>query len=229
MGTKFTDIYCLNSVMKIDPNLLKLPIYQYYSLSWKQLQTGKSEFEYDCLKNLDSYIPYSDEEYNFIGNGIEDEFELTPTPSILNTNIYVGIMKANEEDFIEHTNFTFDWATNIIKLNGVTPDLGDKILVTFYNVGEFLDDLNDNEKRILAMSMNVTFLQSQLVNIRSLNQIIYTKSYSIHSQAEQLKQLNVTLREWTDELRYLITKYSYREPRDGMVGLSSTSGKRRWR
>lgn len=220
MATKFEDIYCLNSIIKKEPNVLRLPIYQYYSLCFRQLQYAITAFMYDCLKDITLFAPYEEQEYNFIGDGVEKDFSITPSPSILLTNIYVGVLDNVENVYNEVFNYTYDVVTNIITFNEV-PSLNTKILIAFYEIGSFVADLDIDEKVILSEGMNIPFLESYQNNPRSLEQIIYTQSYKIHSQAEQLKQVaNLSVIQWRDRVDDLIKTYSYRKPKDGLVKLS---------
>ena len=50
MATSFEEIYCLNSVIKIDQRLTNKPSYMLYDLYWKYLQLAIPYFQYDCRK-----------------------------------------------------------------------------------------------------------------------------------------------------------------------------------
>ncbi|WP_459567962.1 hypothetical protein, partial [Enterobacter asburiae] len=53
------------------------------------------------------------------------------------------------------------------------------------------------------------------------NQIVYSNSYKVHSQAEQIKQLsNLSITQWRDRVHDLIVKYSYRKSKDKLKRLA---------
>ena len=223
MATPFEDIHCLATILRKDTTLASLPSYQYYELCFKQLIIGKAAFVYDCHKNLNAYTPYSVSEYDFVGNGIDNEFILSPAPTNLQTNIYVGL-RNSEEDLLEETlDYSYDDTTNIITLADI-PSPNTQIVIAFFNIGSFDDDLDDDEKAILAESEQIAYYEAYLANSKSLNQVTYSTTVKIHSQAEQLKQLsNISITQWRDRVESMIVKYSYRTSRDKLKGLSGRS------
>ena len=219
-ATSFEKIHCLATILRKDTTLAALPSYQYYELCYKQLIIGKAAFVYDCLKNLNDYTPYSVSEYEFEGNGVDNEFLLFPAPTVLQTNIYVGIK--NEEDDLLHEigDYTYNPLTNTITL-GDAPLSNAKITIAFFDIGSFNDDLDDDECAILAECEQIAYYESYLGNAKTLNQVTYSTTVKIHSQAEQLKQLsNVSIIQWRDRVESMIVKYSYRRSRDKLLGLS---------
>lgn len=220
MATSFEKIHCLATILRKDTTLATLPSYQYYELCYKQLIIGKAAFVYDCLKDLNKYTPYSVSEYVFMGNGVDNEFELTPAPTALQTNIYVGI-KNEEEDLLEEQfNYTYDSENNILTLEDI-PASNAQVTIAFFDIGSFDDDLDDDECAILAESEQIAYYESYLGNAKTLNQVTYSTTVKIHSQAEQLKQLsNVSIIQWRDRVESMINKYSYRRSRDKLMGLS---------
>lgn len=224
MGTKFEEIYCLNTVLKKDSNIAKLPIYQYYEICYKDLQIGKTSFVYDCLKNLDKYSPYLVTEYLFKGNGVDKEFILTPFPSDIQNNLYVGILNEEENTIVEENDYVYDIATHTITLTRA-PINESQIYIGCYSEPEFEETLDDDEKVILAECMQISFLERHAANTNSLNQKLYSSTFKFHSQAEQIKQLsNLSISQWKDRVDNLIKKYSYNKSKDGLKGLA---GKKR--
>lgn len=221
MATSFEKIHCLATILRKDTTLAALPSYQYYELCSKQLIIGKAAFVYDCLKDLNSYTPYSVSEYNFEGNGVDNEFELTPAPTELQTNIYVGVKGINDDLMTEVIDYTYDAETNILTLNNGIPAVGSQITIAFFDIGSFNDDLDDDECAILAESEQIAYYESYLGNAKSLNQVTYSTTVKIHSQAEQLKQLNnISITQWRDRVESMIVKYSYRRSSDRLRSLS---------
>lgn len=220
MATSFEKIHCLATILRKDTTLATLPSYQYYELCFKQLIIGKAAFVYDCLKDLNKYTPYSVSEYSFVGNGIDNEFLLVPAPNVLQTNIYIGVK--NEEDDLLHEidDYIYNPETNIITL-GDAPLPNSKITIALFDIGSFDDDLDDDECAILAECEQIAYYESYLGNAKTLNQVTYSTTVKIHSQAEQLKQLsNVSIIQWRDRVESMINKYSYRRSHDKLMGLS---------
>lgn len=220
MATPFEDIHCLATILRKDTTLASLPSYQYYELCFKQLIIGKAAFVYDCHKDLNAYTPYSLSEYNFEGNGYDNEFVLTPAPDPLQTNIYVGIRQSEEDLLVETLDYTYDEVAQTITLEQA-PEEGNLVTIAFFNIGSFDDDLDDDEKAILAESEQIAYYESYLANSKSLNQVTYSTTVKIHSQAEQLKQLsNISITQWRDRVESMIVKYSYRTSKNKLMGLS---------
>ncbi len=220
MATSFEKIHCLATILRKDTTLATLPSYQYYELCYKQLIIGKAAFVYDCLKDLNKYTPYSVSEYVFTGDGYDNEFQLTPAPTDLQTNIYVGIKKEDDDLLQETIAYTYDSETNILTLED-TPAPNAQVTIAFFDIGSFDDDLDDDECAILAESEQIAYYESYLGNAKTLNQVTYSTTVKIHSQAEQLKQLsNVSITQWRDRVESMINKYSYRRSHDRLKGLS---------
>lgn len=220
MATPFEDIHCLATILRKDTTLASLPSYQYYELCFKQLIIGKAAFVYDCHKNLNAYTPYSVSEYNFVGNGDDDEFLLSPAPTSLQTNIYVGIRDSEESLLTEIFDYTYDDTTNILTLP-TAPSDGTEVIIAFFNIGSFDEDLDDDEKAILAETEQIAYYESYLANSKSLNQVTYSTTVKIHSQAEQLKQLShISITQWRDRVESMIVKYSYRTSKNRLKSLS---------
>ena len=220
MATSFEDIHCLATILRKDTTLASLPSYQYYELCYKQLLIGKAMFVYDCHSDLNSYTPYSLSEYTFVGNGIDNSFELAPAPTATQTNIYVGLQSEDEDLLTETYEYTYDEENNLIVFNNA-PEDGTTVVIAFFDIGSFNDTLTDDECAILAECEQIAYYESYLGNAKTLNQVTYSNSIKIHSQAEQLKQLNsVSIMQWRDRVESMINKYSYRTSKNNLKGLS---------
>lgn len=218
--TTFEEIYCLNEVIRKDPKLAKLPLYQFYSLCYRQLQYAIGAFLYDCHKDLTKIKRYSESEYFFDGDGVETQFQLDPIPQDGQTNIWVGAKRDDDDYYVELFGYQYDPLTHIITFDQA-PQVGLSILVGAYEIGYFEETLDIDEKIILAEGMNIPFLEAYAANDRSLNQIVYSNSYKVHSQAEQIKQLsNLSITQWRDRVHDLIVKYSYRKSKDKLKRLA---------
>lgn len=222
MATSFKEIYCLNSVIKSDNRLLNKPDYEIYSLYWKYLQLSISYFEYDCLKSLNNYIPFSLIEYSFIGNGEDNIFKLEPAPEFsMSPDFYISKTITCGTSLIQESEYTWDSENNTITLTGDTPEIDSKINIYAYEIGQFNEDLNLDEKRILANAMNIPYLQEQIDQRKLLNFAVYGGSVKMHSQAEHLKVLGETLQNQIELVEKSVIRYSFRTAPVGYGGLGA--------
>lgn len=221
MATSFEDIYCLNSVIKSDKRLIDKPDYELYSLSWKYLELAIPFFQYDCLKDLTDYVPFSLTEYTFTGNGLDNIFTLNPAPTITNPTFFISKTIACGSPTISIVNYTWDSENNTITLTGDIPEQGSTIQIFSYTVGYFNADLNLDEKRILAEAMNIPYLEEAKNNRDILKFLIYGGSVKMHSQAEQEKVLLQALESQINKVEGMVSNYSYRTAPNGYVGLGA--------
>ena len=222
MATSFKEIYCLNSVIKSDNRLLDKPDYEIYSLYWKYLQLSIPYLGYDCLKNLNDYIPFSLTKYSFIGNGEDNIFQLSPTPELsMSPDFYISKVITCGTTPIQEIDYTWDSINSTITLTSDTPEIGATIDIYMYEIGQFNEDLSLDEKRILANAMNIPYLKEQIDQRKLLNFAVYGGSIKMHSQAEHLKVLNETLNNLIEEVKRDVITYSFRTAPIGYGGLGA--------
>lgn len=221
MATSFEEIYCLNSVIKIDQRLTDKPSYLLYDLYWKYLQLSIPLFQYDCRKNLLDLVPFSLTEYSFVGDGENNIFQLDPKPTIKNPGFYIATQIDCGIPATEVKEYLYDDINGTITLTNYTPSLGEKINISMYQIGYFNADLGYDEKRILAEAMNIPYYEEQMTNSKILNFATYGGSIKMHSQAEQLKTLTAAYQSAKRELEGDISMYSYRTAPKGLPGLGA--------
>lgn len=221
MATSFEEIYCLNSVIKIDQRLTDKPSYLLYDLYWKYLQLSIPLFQYDCRKDLLDLVPFSLTEYSFVGDGENNIFQLEPKPNIKSPSFYIGTQIDCGKPSREIRKYLYDDINGTITLTDYTPILGEEITVSMYEIGYFNADLGYDEKRILAEAMNVPYYEEQMTNSKILNFAIYGGSIKMHSQAEQLKTVTAAYQTAKRELEGDISQYSYRTAPKGLLGLGA--------
>ena len=221
MATNFDEIYCLNTVIKIDQRLVNKPLYLVYGLYWKYLQLAIPFFQYDCKKDLLDLVPFSLTEYSFIGDGVSKEFSLDPVPKNKeNLKFYITTNVEGNDCSNEINSYNWDSNLNILTLEEA-PLKGEHIDIKAYIVGHFNVDLEYNEKAILARAMNVPYYEEQMTNSKILNFATYGGSIKMHSQAEQLKVLTNAYITAKRELEGDISMYSYRTAPLGLNGLGA--------
>lgn len=220
MATSFEEIYCLNTVIKIDQRLSNVPSYKLYELYWKYLQYAISMFQYDCRKNLLDLVPFSLTEYSFIGDGENNIFKLDPPiENTDNLSFYISVQLNCDQPVTQITDYQWDNINNTITLNNYIPAPEENITINVYDIGYFKADLNYDEKTILARAMNLPYYEEQMTNSKILNFATYGGSIKMHSQAEQLKTLTTAYETVKREVEGDISKYSYRTAPVGLYGL----------
>lgn len=220
MATSFEEIYCLNTVIKIDQRLVDKPSYILYDLYWKYLQLSIPYFQYDCRKDLLDLVPFSLTEYSFTGDGEENMFQLDPAPeNTEDIKFYITLQVDCGSTAREVVDYEWDSKHNVITLTNATPAPGEIINIASYNIGQFNADLNYDEKAILARAMNIPYYEEQMTNSKILNFATYGGSIKMHSQAEQLKTLTSAYQMTKRELEGDISHYTYRTAPLGLLGL----------
>ena len=210
MATSFDEIYCLNAVIKSDIRLSQKPSYELELLNWKYLQFAIKEFMYDCRKDLTDYIPFTSVRYSFTGNGVDNIFQLTPAPELdMTPEFYIGVQAACGQPVTVISKYQWDNENNTLTLDNA-PIPGSNIEIVVYQSGQFNEDLNIDEKTILADAMNIPYFEEAISNRKILDFTVYGGSIKMHSQAEHEKVLLSALSEQRNLVMGEISNYSYR-------------------
>jgi hypothetical protein len=209
--TGFEEIYELSTIIMEDEKVKQAPIYKKYLILYKFLQFAIGHFNTRCFKDLKTIRPFEYKEYNILGDGIETEYQLSEELSPDDMDIYVEIeTESGSGVFIpmNPTDFSFDKVTSTITF--VNP-INNKFRCNIYTyvIGYFYDDLDVEEKVILAKEMGIPFLESQLKKESLTNQMIYGTGAKMYSQAEHMKQINNILKNERYEIEGLINAYTY--------------------
>lgn len=209
--TGFEEIYELSTIIMEDEKVKQAPIYKKYLILYKFLQFAIGHFNTRCFKDLKTIRPFEYKEYNIVGDGIEAEYQLSETLSPDDINIYVEIeteMGSGVFVPMKPTDYRFDKSISTITF---TNPINNKFACNIYTyaIGYFYDDLDIEEKTILAKEMGIPFLESQLKKESLTNQMIYGTGAKMYSQAEHMKQLNSILKNERYEVEGLINAYTY--------------------
>lgn len=78
-----------------------------------------------------------------------------------------------------------------------------------FGVMSFASTLTPLEIEILATLMIVEYMKPQILSSEILKQSLSDKDFRIYSQANQLRELNLTYRMFRTEAKKLITEYGY--------------------
>lgn len=221
MATSFEEIYCLNAVIKNDQRLYNKPAYSIYALNWKYLQMAIAMFQYDCRKNLYDNVPFSLTEYSFTGDGVNNIFKLEPAPKFTNS-IDFNVSKQIDcnTPSVQITDYIWDDVNETITLPNI-PEIGSVISINTYEVGQFNEDLDYDEKKILAEAMNIFYYEEYMTNTKVLNFATYGGSIKMHSQAEQEKVVLDAFRTAKREVEGDIVRYTYKTAPHLLYGLGA--------
>lgn len=213
ISTQFTNIYDLNEVIKLDSRLQNKPINLIYELYYKYLTFAISYFVDDCYKNLNNLTPFSQIEYEFTGDGVNNQFILDTAPPS-NTNFYIDI-----NGNIDGITYSYDVSNLKITVNPIPP-LSSTINIASYIIGEFVEDLNMKEKAILAEGMNVPYLEEKRNREELLHQSVYGSDFKMYSQGEHIHQLNNSIdNQYWRTVKTMINDYSFKQNPNGLFGL----------
>lgn len=214
--TGFEEIYELSTIIMEDEKVKQAPIYKKYLILYKFLQFAIGHFNTRCFKDLKTIRPYEYKKYNILGDGIETEYKLDEELSPEDMNIYVEIETELESGVFTPMNsaeFNFDKVTSTITfIKPINKNFQCNIYT--YVIGYFYDDLDIEEKTILAKEMGIPFLESQLKKESLTNQMIYGTGAKMYSQAEHMKQINSILKNERYEIEGLINAYTYESDPD---------------
>ena len=211
IGTAFSEIYCLNALIKEDSRIKNLTINQQYALSYLYLQYSISYFFADCYKNLEDIVAFSQTEYNFISDGIDNEYLLSPLPQT-GSQLYVGYRENKDMPYIEIpvSEYSYDIITGVLTLTN-NPIINYQVYVSAYIVGQFNETLNGMEKTILSEGINVPFSEQQLNKTSLLNMMVYGGSTKIYSQANHISVVKgVSNNQYFNIVKGMISEYSYK-------------------
>lgn len=213
MATLFDDVYCLNGAIMTDSKISNLPTNLYYFTLSKYLAFSIGQFRKKCYKDLDDRTDFEQEIYEFTGDGTEDEFTLSPAPPT-DCSFYITV------NDVVTTAYTFDSLTN--KITFTTPPASSAdIYIGAYVIGSFADDLNVEEKAILAEGMTIPFVEYNINMTKQLNQMIYGTGVGLHSQANHNK-VNLEIKNEARRIfKQLMDEYTYTNSPtdlDGLVG-----------
>lgn len=218
METSFDKIYCMNQIIRSDNRMSSLTTSDFYLIMWKYLQYSIANFEYDCKKIKDNYVPYSQTIYNFVCNGIDNVFLLTPSPAQTDLLFYICYRTADNAPYVEISNYTYNSTNYTIETSSVLPDNA-QLMITAYEIGKFNAVLSLDEMRILSEGMMIPWIEEQINEINLTRFAIYGGSAKMHSQAEHLKNLNDRLTNQYNLILRLINHYSYRTSETNLQGL----------
>ena len=171
------------------------------------LNGAQSIYFKNCKKNLkDKENPefYSEE---FTGDGTTNEFTISQYPINPNEESLKLYCKVNDED----VDFTFDSDTLQFTTNDI-PETDDNVICGYDFIGQFNDDVDDEELWIIAHGMIIMWNSSKLNSVNKLKERLTTKDFnSLHSPANLLDKLMILRKSSLIEIRNLTVDYSFND------------------
>ena len=211
--TDFNEIYELTTAIMDSEEIRQAPLYKKYLFLYRFLQFSISEFNTRCYRDLTTIRPFEYKSYQIIGDGLESEFEVS-SPFAFDTKVYIEKETGNNIYIpMSSEDYTIDYMKNCIVFN-TAPSNGLKINIYVYEIGYFYDDLDYEEKSILANGMLIAFYQNQLNKTTLLNQQVYGVGAKMYSQAEHIKRLGDLLKMVRYEWTAAINAYTYTKSPD---------------
>lgn len=220
--TRFEEIYELSDIIIESEEIRQAPLYKKYLFLYKFLQFSIAEFNTRCFRDLTTIEPFSYKTYNIVGDGLETEFAVSD--SISSMSVYIERETAkNSMAFVP----VFDGDYSINEMNGSVvfadaPKDGIRLNIYVYQTGYFYDDLDFEEKSILANGMVIAFYQNQLNRSTLLNQQVYGVGAKMYSQAEHIKRIGDLLKTTRYEWTAAINAYTYSKNPDLELDKSRT-------
>lgn len=227
MATSFSEIYCLNNLIKKDNRYSKATDYEINFIQFNYLKIGLG-YLYTMVSNdsssfisiLKDIVEPVEIEYYYVSDGVETQYSLSPPPPT-DFNIYVGIL-GEDGEYIETKDYTVDTINYIVTFNQPIP-LDKKIKIVAYTIGQFNQDLAYDLKMICAESMNIPFLEENQNNRDLLQQLVHSNSWRIFSQNDHLRGVNFVVKDQREYVNSLIINYSYSNTKERMLGLVGKS------
>jgi hypothetical protein len=218
MATQFTEIYEMNEILKCDSRINMKPSNQVYKLYYIYLKYIIGLFFRDCYKDIVNHIPFSQKEYLFKSDGIDNTIVLNSDP-LENCKFYIGYAKDSSTAYTEITQYTYDSATKTITIPAFLVPENYLIYISSYVIGSFSCDLDYDERLILSEGMLIPFQKEQQNRNGLLTQMVYGASQKIDSQANHIKSVHSVVTDQEQRVNDLIVKYTYRANPDNLSGL----------
>jgi len=157
-----------------------------------------------CKKNLKLIAKSDFYSQSFVANGVDKAYVIGKYPDDANSEAIEYFV--NVEDF--ETPFVFDPITLTFTLTELPQD-NVNIECGYNFIGQFNDDLNDEECWILAHGMIISWNSQYLNNMENLKNRLTTKDFNMFSPANLLKELGELRKNSLIEMRNLIVSYSF--------------------
>lgn len=226
MGTLFTEIYETNEILKNDNRLSIKPTNLIYKLYYTYLKYSMGLFYRYSYQNLMNHIPFSQTEYKFITNGIDNEFLLqSPTTPPDGCKFYIGKTISESVAYTEITSdkYSYNSNTNVLTIDGDVIGVNNIIYVSAYIIGEFFDVVDFDAQNILNEGMLIPYLKEQQNRNSLMTFMVSGAGQDVKSQANHISAIHTTVKDQEERVKQLIVQYSYGATPNNLNGLGGHS------
>lgn len=210
MSTPFTELFEEFLITEInDSDFNSYSVDMRYNVLNNLLTRSREYFRDLIIENATGYDNKAEDisdfkrtTYSSVETGTTATITLIPPPTTDTPTIYVTI---NDEDYEK---FTYNSTTNEVLIIGM-PNQANSVFIEAID-GRFNQTLTLTEKGIFVDIMGNIYLKDKIKQDIHVNQSIYGKDYGMHSQANQLKELQNIYKQNNDRIRQDIVMYTWR-------------------
>jgi len=159
-----------------------------------------------CTKDLTDEEAYDFHTDTFAADGISKVYTITQYPSTPNASAINYVCTVNGVA----VDYTFNSTTLQFTLDAL-PDADDAVVCGYEFVGQFNEDLTDEEIHILAHGMLLSYFSSILLKHENMKNSLSMKDYNAFSPANLLDKLTTIKKELQVDLRNLIVSYTFND------------------
>jgi len=220
--TSFLTIYNQNEIFKNDNRLKYKSTNQIYMLYSEYLDFAIGEFESYCYKNLNDNVPFSQNEYLYKANGVDNVFPVATVP--VDCIFYVGTTLDINISYVEITNnqYSYDLNNQTITILGNILLLNTIVYISGYSIGYFNVDLSKKEINILNSLMIIPFQAEQQNKYSLLNQLTYGGQGKLSgTQSNHMDSIHKIYSYQIEKMESVMISYTFTDSPDKLKRLGS--------
>ena len=169
---------------------------------------------FNCPPNMQEYLTYTTPSYaDYLYVPGEDKEAGTEVPTqkmgFELCSVCLETQYANGSVSLVPVAHSYDAETGIVTLDSAV-SAGSSVIMDFYTDGQFKNDLDDNQKRILSLCVAVDWYFQFANNYLGIANLVTDKSFSIKSPSEHIRANTERLRELQAQLRSELMAYEQR-------------------
>ncbi len=178
----------------------------------RYLSLGKNLYFRNCEADLSDTEAYDFYTQDFVGNNVQTEFVITQYPTDPNSDSITLVATVNA---VATTDYTFDENTLTFTFDSA-PGLGIAVVCGYEFIGQFNEDLTEEEQGILSFAMQLVWLEDKGADSDKLKERLTTKDFhQLHSPANLLDKLLKMRKDYNKDVRIKRNEYSYGDSFEG--------------
>lgn len=171
MATNFMEIYSRAMTNLESPILSRLQANSLYTFcvtmnNYLQDALARYNPNKDIASRVAIAVPSQVGLQNFVGDGVTESFELTAAPKATENSVFKVFVGDNLV-----RDFTFDSNTNMLTFN-ITPQENAEIQVSWYNDGEFVSGITNEDITILAVGICLAWAYQTSNNLLDIDRSV---------------------------------------------------------